>query len=98
MEELGRDSGCDDERRGELFICGVFSLLDRMFQLPFAELLTEISPAGVVLRELGLNGDHEVVHRAPTVTNRGMFDNQVVSLANPRTDFSVQNFERLWST
>ena len=67
-------------------------------ELPFAELLKEISPAGVVLRELGLKGDHEVVHRAPTVTNRGMFDNQVVSLANPRTDFSVQYFERLWST
>ena len=42
MEELGRDSGCDDERRGDQFICGVFSLLDRMFQQPFAELLSNI--------------------------------------------------------
>jgi EAL and modified HD-GYP domain-containing signal transduction protein len=29
----------DDDQRGELFICGVFSLLDRMFQQPFADLL-----------------------------------------------------------
>ncbi len=42
MEELGRDSGCDDERRGELFICGVFSLLDRLMQQPFADLLRSI--------------------------------------------------------
>ena len=41
MEELGRTSG-DDEMRSEMFICGVFSLLDRMFQQPFAELLAAI--------------------------------------------------------
>ncbi len=41
MEELARLSG-SDEMRNELFICGVFSLLDRMFQLPFAELLKTI--------------------------------------------------------
>ena len=38
MEELARASG-DEEMRNEMFICGVFSLLDRMFQQPFAELL-----------------------------------------------------------
>lgn len=38
MEELVRPLG-DDEMRNELFICGVFSLLDRMFKQPFAELL-----------------------------------------------------------
>lgn len=41
MEELARDNG-DDERRSELFICGVFSLLDRMMRQPFAELLGTI--------------------------------------------------------
>ncbi len=41
MEELARSSG-DSEMRGELFICGVFSLLDRMFQQPFNELLKTI--------------------------------------------------------
>ena len=41
MEELVRNSG-DEELRNELFICGVFSLLDRMFQQPFAELLDSI--------------------------------------------------------
>jgi c-di-GMP phosphodiesterase len=41
MEELVRNSG-DEEMRNEMFICGVFSLLDRMFQQPFAELLDSI--------------------------------------------------------
>jgi EAL and modified HD-GYP domain-containing signal transduction protein len=41
MEELVRHLG-DDEMRNELFICGVFSLLDRMFKQTFAELLQSI--------------------------------------------------------
>ena len=38
MEELARGNG-DAEMRGEMFICGVFSLLDRLLQQPFSELL-----------------------------------------------------------
>jgi EAL and modified HD-GYP domain-containing signal transduction protein len=41
MEELARLGG-GEEMRNELFICGVFSLLDRMFQQPFADLLKTI--------------------------------------------------------
>ncbi len=41
MEELVRSSG-DDEMRSEMFICGVFSLLDRMFKQPFSELMRSI--------------------------------------------------------
>ncbi len=41
MEELVRHLG-DDEMSGELFICGVFSLLDRLFKQPFAELLQSL--------------------------------------------------------
>jgi EAL and modified HD-GYP domain-containing signal transduction protein len=41
MEELVAGSG-DDEMRSEVFICGVFSLLDRMFGEPFAKLLSSI--------------------------------------------------------
>jgi EAL and modified HD-GYP domain-containing signal transduction protein len=41
MEELVRGSG-DEEMRNEMFICGVFSLLDRMFQQPFSALLDTI--------------------------------------------------------
>jgi len=41
MEELVRSDG-SEEMRGEMFICGVFSLLDRMFQQPFSELLANI--------------------------------------------------------
>ena len=42
MEELGRDSGVDADQRSELFVCGVFSLLDRMMRQPFAELLRAV--------------------------------------------------------
>lgn len=41
MEELARSVG-DEEMRNEMFICGVFSLLDRMFNQPFAELLKTV--------------------------------------------------------
>jgi EAL and modified HD-GYP domain-containing signal transduction protein len=41
MEELVAGSG-DEEMRNEVFICGVFSLLDRMFQESFAKLLASI--------------------------------------------------------
>ena len=41
MEELAHASG-DAEMRGEMFICGVFSLLDRLLQQPFAELLRSV--------------------------------------------------------
>jgi EAL and modified HD-GYP domain-containing signal transduction protein len=41
MEELSRGVG-DEEMRNEVFICGVFSLLDRMFQQPFSTLLESI--------------------------------------------------------
>jgi EAL and modified HD-GYP domain-containing signal transduction protein len=42
MEELVRHAG-DDETRGEMFICGVFSLLDRMLGQPFAELFESVT-------------------------------------------------------
>jgi len=41
MEELVRPSN-DSEMGGEMFICGVFSLLDRMLQQPFAELFESV--------------------------------------------------------
>ncbi len=41
MEEL-ISSTADEEMRSEIFICGVFSLLDRMFQQPFDALLASL--------------------------------------------------------
>jgi len=41
MEELARESG-DAEARSEMFICGVFSLLDRLLQQPLDELLSAV--------------------------------------------------------
>jgi c-di-GMP phosphodiesterase len=41
MEELGRTQS-DAEMRGEMFICGVFSMLDQLLQQPMAELLKSV--------------------------------------------------------
>ena len=41
LEELAKLGG-DEDMRNELFICGVFSLLDRMFRQPFSALLKTI--------------------------------------------------------
>ncbi len=41
MEQLVRGSG-DDDLRSEMFLCGVFSLLDRLMGQPFAEMLKTI--------------------------------------------------------
>lgn len=41
LEELVRSSG-DADLRGEIFICGVFSLLDRLLKQPFADLLKSV--------------------------------------------------------
>jgi EAL and modified HD-GYP domain-containing signal transduction protein len=41
MEELVRSTS-DEEMRGEMFICGVFSLLDRMLGQPFADLFQSV--------------------------------------------------------
>ncbi len=50
MEQLARASGGggDEPMRNEAFICGVFSLLDRMMAQPFEELLNSVPvPEGV---------------------------------------------------
>ncbi|MBA2721888.1 MAG: HDOD domain-containing protein, partial [Methylibium sp.] len=54
MEELVRPLG-DDEMKGELFICGVFSLLDRMFHQSFAELLKTLPVPERVYQALAEN-------------------------------------------
>lgn len=41
MEQMVAPAG-DEEMRGEVFICGVFSLLDKLFHKPFDELLKTI--------------------------------------------------------
>lgn len=59
MEELVRPLG-DEEMRSELFICGVFSLLDRMFKQPFEELLGALPvPERVYQALAGASGPYE---------------------------------------
>jgi EAL and modified HD-GYP domain-containing signal transduction protein len=56
MEELARSNSSDEEMRNEMFICGVFSLLDKMMQQPFAELLKTIPVPQRVYQALVDNG------------------------------------------
>jgi c-di-GMP phosphodiesterase len=51
MEELGRNAG-DAEMRGEMFICGVFSLLDHLLRQPFTELFKSVPVAQRVQQAL----------------------------------------------
>ncbi len=55
LEELGR-AHLDATMRGELFICGVFSLLDQLLQQPFAELLRNVPVPDSVHQALGGEG------------------------------------------
>jgi EAL and modified HD-GYP domain-containing signal transduction protein len=52
MEEIARPGG-DDALRNELFICGVFSTLDRMLGQPFDRLLKSIPVQESVAQALG---------------------------------------------
>jgi EAL and modified HD-GYP domain-containing signal transduction protein len=75
MEELVRGNG-DEEMRNEMFICGVFSLLDRLFHQPFAELLGNIPvPERVYQALAGGSGPYQpyiaLVH---AIENESLFD------------------------
>jgi EAL and modified HD-GYP domain-containing signal transduction protein len=78
MEELARASvgGGDEQMRNEAFICGVFSLLDRMMAQPFAELLKSVPvPEGVHQALVSGEGPYQpflAIVRA--VENESIFD------------------------
>ena len=75
MEELGRASS-DEEMRSELFICGVFSLLDRMFQQPFSELLSNIPVPERVFQALAKDEGpfQPYVNMVRAIENESLFD------------------------
>jgi EAL and modified HD-GYP domain-containing signal transduction protein len=75
MEELARISG-SDEMRNELFICGVFSLLDRMFQQPFSDLLNTIPVPERVYQALAENtGPYEPYFKlVQAIENSSVYD------------------------
>jgi EAL and modified HD-GYP domain-containing signal transduction protein len=75
MEELGRESS-DEEMRSEMFICGVFSLLDRMFQQPFSELLANIPVPERVFQALAEESGpfQPYVNMVRAIENESLFD------------------------
>ncbi len=78
MEELARTSvgAADEQMRSEAFICGVFSLLDRMMRQPFSDLLKAV-PVPDSVRQALVDGQGpyqpmlEVVH---AVENESLYD------------------------
>lgn len=75
MEELVRSSS-DEEMRNEMFICGVFSLLDRMFKQPFSELLKTIPVPERVYQALvdGTGPYQPYFQVVKAVENESMYD------------------------
>jgi EAL and modified HD-GYP domain-containing signal transduction protein len=75
MEELVRASG-DEEMRNEVFICGVFSLLDRLFHQPFSELLGNIPVPERVYQALadGSGPYQPYVALVHAIENESLFD------------------------
>jgi EAL and modified HD-GYP domain-containing signal transduction protein len=75
MEELVRASG-DEEMRNEMFICGVFSLLDRLFHQPFSELLGNIPVPERVYQALadGTGPYQPYVALVHAIENESLFD------------------------
>jgi c-di-GMP phosphodiesterase len=77
MEELARASGSgNDEMRNEAFICGVFSLLDRMMKQPFAELLKAVPVPDSVRQVLvdGVGPYQPLLELVRAVENESLFD------------------------
>ena len=75
MEELVRGSA-DETLRNEVFICGVFSLLDRMFQQPFRQLLDSIPvPHGVYQALVENTGPYQpYIEMVRAVESESLFD------------------------
>lgn len=75
MEELARPHG-DSEMSGEMFICGVFSLLDRLLRQPVARLLEGVPvPERVRLALLGEGGPYQpYLQLVQAVEQEAVFD------------------------
>lgn len=75
MEELGRSQN-DAEMQGEMFLCGVFSLLDRLLAQPFSELLATVPvPERVRLALAGEGGPYQpYLELVRAVENQAVFD------------------------
>ena len=75
FEELLRGSD-DPEMRGELFLCGVFSLLDRMLRLPFDALLKMV-PVPTRVHEALVDGSgpfQPYLELARAIESESLFD------------------------
>jgi len=78
MEELARTSvgAADEQMRNEAFICGVFSLLDRMMKQPFSDLLRAV-PVPDSVRQVLVDGQgpyQPMLEVVRAVENESLYD------------------------
>ena len=78
MEELARTSvgAADEQMRNEAFICGVFSLLDRMMRQPFSDLLKAV-PVPDSVRQVLVDGQgpyQPMLEVVRAVENESLYD------------------------
>ncbi len=78
MEELARTSvgASDEQMRNEAFICGVFSLLDRMMRQPFSDLLRAV-PVPDSVRQVLVDGQgpyQPMLEVVRAVENESLYD------------------------
>ena len=76
MEELARAGAGDEQMRNEAFICGVFSLLDRMMRQPFGELLKSVPVPDSVRQALvdSVGPYQPLLEVVRAVENESLFD------------------------
>ena len=73
--------------------------LDGLTGLGITRLMVELSPTGQALREIGFDSGNVVVHRFPgqgSFGKRGLFDNEVVSMSQLKSDLSPDSFNSLF--
>ena len=67
-----------------------------------AILYTEIDNEGDVHKEIGLNNDGKLIHKSPSAGypygEYGIFDNQKVAISDRRSNFSKEEFYKLWES
>ena len=100
-------AGSDAQTRGELFLCGVFSLLDRIFARPIGELIGTLAiPERIVqalverrgpflpLLELACAIESEVPHDIRAAAHAAFISRAEINRALLRTLFVAAEFER----
>jgi hypothetical protein len=73
--------------------------VEGLTDLGISRVMIELSPTGVVLREIGFDSSNKVVYRFPgqgRFGKRGLFDNAAVSMLQLASDLLPEEFNKLF--